>query len=1033
MKFCNLLLSIVCLSCSVNAVAVTYYVNAQNGNDSWSGTLSTATTTNGPWQSISKVNATALQPGDQVLFSCGQTWYETLKPSTNGTSAAKIYFGSYPVQCQNKPKITGFHTILSSNWQPYQGNIWKSTFPQNLIANSTLSTSIVNWSKWPSDANQLFNSACPLSVAGCMNFLAGTSTNSSLIISNNFPVIGGRKYSGMVSFYAPSDTSVKFIVRESGNKYRSLGLSKKVIGNGKWQDINLEFISSNTLKARLDIEVPKNKRVYVRNAEIYEAGSLPKPSSVLFDGVPTTIAHHPNLGHDSSRPESVYLLTTAASPSVKDSTGRPGSSQIAVPALKLPAGGSIVPGTKLKLHELPYELNDFSVTSVNTNSVFFSPNTKYPLSNAGLGFYFYDAMWMLDSPGEWFFNTSTQTLYLWAPDNKNPSDKVTFSTLDTAINLKARLNLTVENLELSGVLNGVDISSTQNVKLQYLNLHNIDNNAITALNSINPTIANNLLNRVGMSGVSAKNSTSAIIQNNELTEVGIFLKSGKRISLPMTTDAAISGGSYATINDNLISNTGSFGIMSRNDSDIASNLVQRSCSSMNDCGAIYVYSISHRSVISNNLVLEMDGDMDGVTPEHAKHLTGIYLDNGVYGVSVTGNTIKGATSSIQLHNSNQNTISNNILYGAEDRLLWQQEDSIVNGGIYGNKVINNQIFPTTQYSVGIHNNTTSNYVEKFASFDNNHHSTIFSPIIATERGLKTSFDYKFLDWQRATTSAGTLRNNDLNGGTPAPLPSFARGTVGKNLVANGDFSSGVGDWDSWNAVAPKALDNIEGCLPVSVNCLHVTAGGSEGLVYSPKFAITKGKLYRVTFDLKSNYSSGYLHPVVRFAGPTNYVSLQKDTHRFIATTGWNRYSFIFEATDNAANPLVNNQGARFDISGLPSGKSLWITNLELMQFDLGTLGTPRTDMLVNSTDINKTIDCPTRASNPSLCTNFVVFPESTVAVWPVSVPPRSGRIVFTQNFKLLDTDSDGIANSQDQCSNTGKGLTVNGKGCSLSD
>ena len=110
-----LLLTLTTLCCCSNAMAVTYYVDARNGNDSFSGTTSAVSATNGPWQSIARVNAAVLQPGDQVLFSCGQTWYETLKPAGNGTVAAKIYFGSYPSQCADKPKISGFRSVAGFN------------------------------------------------------------------------------------------------------------------------------------------------------------------------------------------------------------------------------------------------------------------------------------------------------------------------------------------------------------------------------------------------------------------------------------------------------------------------------------------------------------------------------------------------------------------------------------------------------------------------------------------------------------------------------------------------------------------------------------------------------------------------------------------------------------------------------------------------------------------------------------------------------------------------------------------------------
>jgi hypothetical protein len=159
----------------------------------------------------------------------------------------------------------------------------------------------------------------------------------------------------------------------------------------------------------------------------------------------------------------------------------------------------------------------------------------------------------------------------------------------------------------------------------------------------------------------------------------------------------------------------------------------------------------------------------------------------------------------------------------------------------------------------------------------------------------------------------------------------------------------------------------------------------------------------------------------------------KTPYNITASTEWNRHSFVFEATATANSPTIANQGARFDIQGLPANQNLWIANLEIAPYDPGFLGLTPTDLLVNKTDVAKTVDCPTKLSNPGLCSSYYIFPEATVAVWPISVSPRSGRIVFIQNITLPDSDGDGIADSQDKCPNTVKGLEVNTKGCSLLD
>lgn len=77
------------LSIAPLGYAATYYVSP-TGNNNNNGTVSTS-----PWQTLAKVNATTFAAGDTILFQGGQTFAGTLTPRGNGTSAARITFGSY--------------------------------------------------------------------------------------------------------------------------------------------------------------------------------------------------------------------------------------------------------------------------------------------------------------------------------------------------------------------------------------------------------------------------------------------------------------------------------------------------------------------------------------------------------------------------------------------------------------------------------------------------------------------------------------------------------------------------------------------------------------------------------------------------------------------------------------------------------------------------------------------------------------------------------------------------------------------------
>ena len=95
---------------AASPAAVTYYVSSSTGNDSDDG-LSEANA----FATIAKVNALNLQPGDRVLFKCGDVWHaEQLILSKSGTELAPIVFQLVPrgLRQQTEPLRLAFDRRL---------------------------------------------------------------------------------------------------------------------------------------------------------------------------------------------------------------------------------------------------------------------------------------------------------------------------------------------------------------------------------------------------------------------------------------------------------------------------------------------------------------------------------------------------------------------------------------------------------------------------------------------------------------------------------------------------------------------------------------------------------------------------------------------------------------------------------------------------------------------------------------------------------------------------------------------------------
>lgn len=114
-----LLTWLVMLASLVSYAQRTYYVNAVSGNDKDDGSSDALA-----WQSLSKVNAAQLLPGDQVLFRRGQIWRGQLIPQSghSGTNG-RIVYGAYPENSDPLPQLLG--SVHCLGWTNQGGNVWR--------------------------------------------------------------------------------------------------------------------------------------------------------------------------------------------------------------------------------------------------------------------------------------------------------------------------------------------------------------------------------------------------------------------------------------------------------------------------------------------------------------------------------------------------------------------------------------------------------------------------------------------------------------------------------------------------------------------------------------------------------------------------------------------------------------------------------------------------------------------------------------------------------------------------------------------
>ena len=132
--------------------AITYYVDATNGDDNNNGTSPQTA-----WKTIDKVNNALIIAGDSVLFKRGEVFRGSLIP-VSGSDPFYIIYGAFGVG--NKPKILGsYNRNCVCNWIDEGENIWRMNQPAvslsgpELLPNPDFDDDISNWNIYNSSEN----------------------------------------------------------------------------------------------------------------------------------------------------------------------------------------------------------------------------------------------------------------------------------------------------------------------------------------------------------------------------------------------------------------------------------------------------------------------------------------------------------------------------------------------------------------------------------------------------------------------------------------------------------------------------------------------------------------------------------------------------------------------------------------------------------------------------------------------------------------------------------------------------------------
>ena len=405
----------------------------------------------------------------------------------------------------------------------------------------------------------------------------------------------------------------------------------------------------------------------------------PGHNQVFVDGQMMTEARWPNTGLDPSSPKKAsvsaadahgdgWLLETPELPPVKEAyinvgVGRFGYAWVTQTGLAKRSG-------------------DEQLTVQGLERPF-----AYDLA-PGNPFFLWGDRALLDSPGEWFFESDEQQLYLWLPDGDSPENhRVEVKRRGVAFDLRDRSEVQVQGLGVFAATVLTD-ANTSAVRLQKLDvrypshytlltdpwhqgvgttglvLHGEGNvlqdsrvaysagNGVT-LHGVGHTLENNLIYGVGYAADDTAAITAACIDcEGDST--------GHRIS-------------YNTLH------SAGRGLLVHRESwrlTFTHNHLYNSCLQMQDCGATYTYKTNGAGTeIAYNVVHDNRDERAGM---------GIYLDNGSSDFVIHHNLVWGTYDALRLNlPSRDNLIVSNTLLATNKSI-----DYAGDGDMKGTRIVN---------------------------------------------------------------------------------------------------------------------------------------------------------------------------------------------------------------------------------------------------------------------------------------------------------------------------------------------------------
>ncbi len=394
------------------------------------------------------------------------------------------------------------------------------------------------------------------------------------------------------------------------------------------------------------------------------------------------------------------------------------------------------------------------VTSSSSKTITLESTPSYNV-DANEGFFLMNKLDFLDQAGEWYYDSSANTVYLWTPNGDSPENYVIRGSVhDIGVYASRKDYITIQGLEITQQRkDGIHSPNSNYLTVKNNTISFQEENGIHNSSSSNHNIiSNNVIRGMNGNGIYFWATNDILIEDNEIYDVALWENIGIAGTFKNNAGSGMEiSGDRNVIRYNRIIGMGYNGIFWRGATLIEYNFIQKICLIKDDGGGIYTNTSGSHATVRHNIVLDAVGAVYGFTVGRGL-AEGIYIDETAVGVKVEHNTVAHSSNSgIKLHRNDNATVRYNTIMDARQSIhilksSGNTQSNISNNIMYASKATDDYL--PRQVLI---NNSSGNSICDYNTFINPH----------TGSGIFRDQDYySFDEWK---TKSGQDKNSRFIG------------------------------------------------------------------------------------------------------------------------------------------------------------------------------------------------------------------------------------------------------------------------------